>query len=554
MAKEEKIFLKPDDDINEVIEKIKGSKASKVILNIPEGSVLKSSLDNFHTLKRESLQADKDLLIESVDPHIEELADLSKIDSLNPVFGKKEKIVADIIPRSKLQGSSPTKEQKIKNNDFFSGDFKKRKPKKKKSWFSNLFTSSKKKKSKRKTKTKSKKKKGDWINLKWITKRWVSISVTLIVLGSLYFVGFYLLPQADISVNLNDQKLSINESVKVDTNISTTTFNKTGSFSLSIPGEIITSKKNTQMKFEASEERDVERKAKGDVWVYNEYGDESITLVEETRFKRSDGKIYKTDKAITVPPADTSGDTIKPSKIKVSVTASEPGEEYNIEPSSDEKWTIPGFKEAGLTEMYNGFYAQPDGNMTGGLIGYAKDPTEEDIENAKESIRDTLKGLLQSEVLITGASDFRVLDEASEFEILDEDVNREVDKDGKFSVFAKAQARNFVFKGEVLKDSLLEISSDFDYPVNVIEESLNYKNINVDWDKGEMTFDVEGSIIVKPKVNPEEFTADVLGKGKSEIEPIFNEVPNLKSAKVSLWPFWVTEVPMKESKVNITIK
>lgn len=553
MAKEEKIFLKPKDDIEEVIDKVKNSKASKVILNIPEGSVLKSSLDNFHTLKRESLQADKDLLIESVDPHIEELADLSKIDSLNPVFGKKERMVADIIPKSKLEGSSSSKKQQIKNNEFFSGNFKKKKKKKEKSWFSKIFKRSKNKKSKKKKKTKKKSKsKRDWINLKWIAKKWVSITITLLTLGVLYFIGFYILPQAEIMVNINRTEALVDYSVQVNTDISTTTSND-GDFDLTIPGEIIISNKNTQMKFEASEERNVERKAKGDLVIYNKF-EEDIPLVENTRFRSPDGNIYKTDNAITLPAADTSGDSVSPSQVNVSVTAEEAGEDYNINPSSDERWKMPGLQENGFNERYQKTYAIPEGRMTGGLIGYAKDPTDEDINNATESVINTLTNLLKNEVLITGTSDFRVLDEASEFQIIDENVNREVDEDGNFSVFANAEMKNFAFKDQELKKTLFNEASDIKYPVRFIEENLNYENINIDWDNGIMTFDVSGSIYVKPKVDTDEFTSKVLGKGKQEISSVLDSIPDLDNAKVSLWPFWVKSVPLKASKVNITIK
>lgn len=553
MKKEEKIFLKPEDDIDEVVDKIKDSKASKVILNIPEGSVLKSSLDNFHTLKRESLQEDKDLLIESVDPHIEELADLSKIDSLNPVFGKKERMVSDIIPRSKLEGGSSNKKQQIKNNEFFSGDFKKKRKKKTKSWFSKIFKTSKTSKKPKKKKSKSKNKK-DWINLRWIVKKWLPISIALLILGGLYFVGFYILPQAEITINLNETEVPVDQSVRISTDISTTTFDDTGDFDLSVPGEIIISSKNTQMKFEASEERDVERKAKGEVTIYNEYGDESITLVENTRLETPDGRIFLTDQSVTVPPAVVEGDDITPSTVEVSVTASEAGQDYNINPSSDEEWSIPGFREAGLTAMYEGFYAIPDGEMTGGFIGYTQDPTEDDIENATQSVRDTLRSMLENEVLITGASDFRILDEASEFQVIDENVNREVDESGNFSVFGQAQIRNFAFKGEEFKKSLFDASSDIDYPVIFTEEDFNYDNIEIDWDNGVMTFDVEGFIYVKPKIDTDSFTSEILGKGKQDIRSTLDTLPNLKSAKVSLWPFWVKTVPNSENKVNITIK
>ena len=108
MKSEKKIFLDQHDDLDVVVDRLIKTQAHIVILNLPRDSVLGTSLDNFHVLKRESVTAGKELFIESVDDHVLELASLAKLRATNPIFKRNERIVSDILPKFKERRESPS--------------------------------------------------------------------------------------------------------------------------------------------------------------------------------------------------------------------------------------------------------------------------------------------------------------------------------------------------------------------------------------------------------------------------------------------------------------
>lgn len=124
----------------------------------------------------------------------------------------------------------------------------------------------------------------------------------------------------------------------------------------------------------------VSQKAAGQITIYNNFSSANQPLVTSTRFETKDGKIYKLDKAVTVP--GLKGGT--PGTITVSVTAEAGGEDYNI-PATD--FTIPGFKGGA---KYTKIYGKSTSPMTGGLIGDQPVVTADDKTKAEQVLKDSL--------------------------------------------------------------------------------------------------------------------------------------------------------------------
>lgn len=529
---EEKIFLGSEEGLGTVLIKLSKSEAKKIVLNVPPNSVLRSSADNFHALKREADLTKKEIVIESIDPYIEELAEASKLESINPVFGKKENFVADIIPPS---GSGETKvgrwdkqKKKEKSYDFIKSYREKmveenpRKP-----FFCFPLP-----------------------NLK-IKTWWTVLLLVVLVVGG-WFLAAKVLPRARMNIVLKKIPVSFEEvSVKASVNA----FNVETDGDLIVPGEVISSTKNMEMKFLSSGKDRVERRATGEVYIFNEYSSVPQVLVATTRLLTPDGKIYRLNDRVIVPGAQVVGGKLSPSKIKVKVTAYKAGEDYNINPDLNEKWTIPGFKEAGLMDRYRGFYAKPAGPMEGGFVGIRSIPTDEDITKAKEEIRKNLEKTLSSQIIMVNSPEFKILEGASEFRMVEEKINELADEEGKFSVFAAAEMKNFVFKKDDLIKALVKrFLPEIDFELKVLSEKIDYKDIAVDWDKGVMNFVVSGSLIFESKLDADNLKSRFLGKNEVEMRSIILGIPGLEKANISLWPFWVKSVPNNPKKVEITLE
>ncbi len=532
MNKEYKIFLEPGDGSSEAVEKIKKGKGDKIILHIPEDSVLKSSIDNFYAIRDEIALEDKEVLIESVDPYIEEIAERAGLRAINPIFGKEEKFISDIIPRGqnrKLKSEdipefSPEKEEKT--YEFFSAPKKEKKKKEKKEERAIMPVDKK--------------------------KRTLVIAGTFTTLLLIGFLAVNILPKADIEVTLKKSSLSFDETVIASADIHEAVADEEG---ITLPGELLVATKNIEKRFPASGEEEVQRKATGELYIFNEFSSNSQVLVATTRFVSPDGKVFRLDERVTVPGAEVVGGEIFPQKIKVSVTADKAGEEYNIEPDPKKKWTIPGFKEAGLTERYNGFYTKPASSMEGGYSGISKVPTEEDVEKAKKEVEELLKSALKSQITIAHSKDFKTLEGIHRFGIIEMEIDERVDEEDQFSVFAEGEIKTFVFEEETLKETLIrKNASPLDFDFHILESEIEYSEPEVNWDENSITFSVKGSFKVEPKVNEDNLRTQLVGQTESMVKPVLFSIPDLEKARISLWPFWVKKVPDNPKKVNIELK
>ncbi len=533
MDREHKIFLKPEDGVQDAIEKIKKEKRDRVVLHVPEDSVLKSSMDNFYSLKETASSEGKEIVIESVDPNVEELAERAGIKAVNLIFGREEKLISDIIPRGKnrkpesshISEFSPEKAEKT--YEFFNTPRKDRKEKKEKKEKRELMPVDRKKRA-------------------LVT---AGTFVSLVLIG---FIIVNILPKADIEVILKKSSLDFDEVVTASASVYETAVGEDG---IVLPGELLVAVKNVEKKFPASGEEEIEKKAAGEIYIYNEYSSDPQILVATTRFVSPEGKVFRLDEQVTVPGAEIVGGEIFPSEVKASVTADEAGDGYNISADPEDKWTIPGFKEAGLTKRYDGFYAKAAGVMKGGYSGIAQVPTEEDMAKAEEEIKGLLQSALESQIVIAYSENFKVLDGTLEFEITEMDVSDLADDDGNFSVFAEGQARTFVFEEEALKSALIEKNtSPLDFDFRIIESELKYSEPEVDWDGESVTFGIQGSFVVEPDVNEDSLKSQLVGQTEAMIKPVIFSIPNLEKARISLWPFWVKKVPENPKKINIDLK
>ena len=92
-----KILVNKSDEVVIIVEKIIESDEEEVTLSIPRFSHIGESLSNFHLLKREADALDKKVIIESVDDHVIELAEMSGLKAVNPFFAKNKRQFSDIV-------------------------------------------------------------------------------------------------------------------------------------------------------------------------------------------------------------------------------------------------------------------------------------------------------------------------------------------------------------------------------------------------------------------------------------------------------------------------
>ena len=529
------------------MEKIIDAEDNEVVLAVPRFSHIGESLSNFHLLRREADALDKKITIESVDDHVIELAEMAGIPAVNPFFTKNRRQFSDIV--------MPEKKQKGKRQKISTGVFPDEEEEEVKKLFrrdelkENLSDNFDDYKVPEIVLEKSKR---DWGALipKFsmpsfsITRRfWIWVLV-LIVAGGLGFVAVKILPRAKVAIIPQTKDWIYKDSIVTDKSLGMDISK------MIIPNQIFSQTKNVYLKFPASGKRNVEKFAKGMMTVYNSYSSDPQPLVERTRFMSPDGKLFRLVKTTTIPGAKIAEGKIIPSSIDVDVVADQAGPDYNIGPVK--LFTIPGLKG---TPKYQAFYGESKADMTGGFVGEVAYPTADDIKKAKESAKGTLEESLNTELFVKIPKDFKIMDGAKKFKVTEQKADEEADENSQFGIFSEAQLSFIVFKEKDLKDLLnkravQEGGPDFD----VRTSEFTYGLARADFEKGTLSFPVDYKSVLVRKINVEELKNNILGKSEAELKTSIFALPGLKSATVSLWPFWVKKVPKDLEKIEIVIE
>ncbi len=367
----------------------------------------------------------------------------------------------------------------------------------------------------------------------------------LILISGVVYGAITFLPRAEIKISAEKFNWEYIDSITASKNVSSISLvNK------KIPAEVFSQLKNNNLLFPASGKLQIEKKATGKIIIYNAYSSKSQRLIIETRFLAPDGKIFYLTKGITVPGAKIIEGKVVSSSIIAEVVADKSGEEYNIKPV--EYFSIPGFKGSA---KYQGFYAESKESMTGGFIGEAIVPTDEDIKKAKEKNRQILQQAFISFIDLQIPNGFKIIEEAKQFNIIKETVNKETDSVGNFSVFSEAKIVIVVFQEKDAKNLIVafakeELGQEFEPK----EYQLTYGISRTDFDSGRMSFPVDFQGVFWQPINIDEFRESVKSKKEAELRGMVFSLPGVEKVAVSFWPFWVKQVPDDIKRIKVVIE
>lgn len=515
-----KIFTGKNDELSSIAEKIINAEDAEVILNVPRFSKLGESAINFDLLKREADAAGKKLVVESVDENILSLAESVGIASYNPFFrsANNRKTFSDIIPprmdtsRRFSAQTSPEKEPQL---EIYAENEGAAAP-------SELPVRS--------------------VNF---LRRFVLIAALAGLFAASIVLAVKVLPRAEVTIKVREMQWEYSGTVKADKSI--TAFDAEKAI---IPGALFVETKNAQRSFRASGKRFVERKAKGVITIYNAFSSDPQPLVATTRFQTADGKIYRLDKAVTVPGAKIVDGKIAPSSISVSVTADKPGAEYNIGPV--ERFSIPGFKGS---PKFDAFYGSSDKAMEGGFVGEQAYPTEADIAAGKEEVARILEDVLKVSMPQQMPEGYTFLDGAFASRIISQTVNPETDQNGNFSILGAAELASFGFRESDLIAMMRDRARKELYPDVVVKDyEVSYDDVSLSGDRTSLSFRVTlRAMFVRP-IDKQALLQNLLGKSENDAQAVIYSLPGFESGSINFWPFWVRSVPSNSNKVKIIIE
>lgn len=529
---EERIITAPRESVEGLLERITRSKATRIIVSIPRGASVGSSVHHFHALLQEAERLKKEIVVESVDDHTLELASLAKLRAVNPVFKTRERAVTDIVPRSRIgRTSAPSSavDAGISHTPVDTYDV---------SDASTAYQSPSLHRIDGDNAPRSPRRiKGKII--------WSVVALITLFIG--YELVFYILPRATVTLEVKKYPVTIQETITVSGKTSTVS---TSTTPIVIPGELLVSRRTIEKTFTASGREAVTTRSAGTLTVVNTFNSTPQTLVANTRFESPEGKVFRLVERVTVPGTSTVQGTVTPGRVSVRVVADEPGSTYNV--ASSTGWRIPGFQG---TPKYVAFFAEAPLPMTGGASGERGAPTTAELAAARKEVGTALSEALEGELRITLDGSLTLIPGATLFTLTRDEVHVTPSGENTFSVFQEGELRAFVFRAETVRSAIASrvrgtIPSEF----AVRTATIRYGTPTVDSAGQSLTVSVEGSMLFEPEMNESAVISTILGANEEKLKTVITSLPGVERARAALWPFWVTNVPNVARRVTITIQ
>jgi len=538
MKKVVKINIKKTDELPVIAEQVFSAEADEIVLVVPKFSKLAESIDNLKFLKGGLVKNNKTLSFESVDDQLVSLAIKVGFAAENPFFSKApESLDLDLDDNQQETKSEkePAVPEEVENDDKELEENVSKSENKAHQIFKEVeqeldrsFDPGPKK-------------------IRFPSARKVGLMpiLALFLIGIGIWTAVKILPQAEVKIITKKTPWEFQGEIIIDKRAVAIDLQD-----LKIPGQVFTQRKNGELRFTATEKKLVKRKATGRVTIYNSHSTKPQQLVATTRFQTDDGKVFRINKGVMVPGAKRVDGKLVPSSITTAITADQPGESYNVGPVK--KLNIPGFKR--FPDKYAGFYGEFKESLSGGLIGNTYLPNKKDLAAGKEKSIATLKSSLEMTLKSQVPDDFKILEGATQVVIIKERLGNEVDENNKFPVFIEIEASVMGFREKDLLAALkYQIAKDVGKEYSLKSYKIAYDLKKADLDSNKLFLDIDFSATLIKPINEKKLRQQIVGKSESDLKASIFGLPGLENAQVSLWPFWVSKVPHKQSKIKISI-
>jgi len=379
-------------------------------------------------------------------------------------------------------------------------------------------------------------------------RKWYAFIGLLIVIGAV-FIYFSSQPFVVVAVTPKSEIKDINLLVTAgiegaETDITYTLLEEKEEVSFSIP---------------STGSKDIDRRAQGQIVIFNSFDQKSQRLTERTRFEGTGGKIFRISNAVNVPGYTIKSGKIVPGSVEVTVYADATGAEYNIGYSD---FTIPGLK--GNATQFAKIVARSKTEMAGGFSGKIKLYDEAQLlkeKTAREKLFvESLTKKIQEKIPVETTLFSKAVDISFSYDVNDRGEENKP-AESLVEVIMKGTIRGVLFKTNDLNILLaknvypeekgtIEVEKLSDLTVAFSQEdALSQKTL------GNLTFTLTGKTRFAWVIPDESIKKTLAGtpKDSASYKEIFkSRFSTIISARVeSFKPFWIRHFPNDPSKITI---
>ncbi len=559
------IYVEIDEEVASLYDRVKHLSQKTIYLVVPRKAILFQSLVNLKLLKTQFETAEKKLILVTTDPTGKHLAEqlglevaarveVEKIEASAAEEGPEMQIRPIQARRNEVLRESPKRvmEKKTTISEFiqaFRLEHKTRKKEKGGVSASSYFTRAPR-------------------------KFW---SLLLVVsVGLFLLIGYIALPGATLLIRpaFSDLDYTVNVTL-ADKHLNQTLLLQNKPHILA--SETVTTVAKQTTVFNTTSQEFYGKTASGKVTIMNT-AEEPWEFKTGTRLKTADGLIFRIPESVTVPAAtaDPQGVAV-PGRLVVTVKADpfdslgKPvGERGNVGPSH---FIFPGLEKKDQARLWG----ESTAPMSGGTTEYRRIVKTEDIEAAKQQIKDhlieaakeELRGSLDSQNQLNHTH-LVLLDDRRylKTELLDLRLSEDLlgSSRDKFEVFAKIQAEGVAYDLDQLFAILKkEIQNRVHPDMQIREESLSLDNVHytvIDEDPVsgliKLTVNLKGieEFVIDPAKDAGQRLGDriknkVLGMSVADAKTLINNFPEVDAVEIKTWPFWITTLPRLPENIQI---
>jgi len=379
------------------------------------------------------------------------------------------------------------------------------------------------------------------------TKKFFYGLVLLLVFSFGFMKVSALFSSALVKITPVREKVSINDSF-----IASLNNNKEGE---GVSFKVMKVEESESLSINAQKSEKVSNKAYGEIYIYNNYSSSAQTLIAGTRFETVNGKIYKINKAVTVPGKKIVNGKMTPGSLLVTVYASAPGEEYNIGLSD---FTLPGLKGG---SRYTEVYARSKGLIKGGYVGEMKIVSKEEVSQAKIKLAKSLNEKLLAKAKTQVPEGYILYEDAIFAELSDNSSELGTKSEGNkvtltmkgilsCAIFPEKELAQMIAKKKITNLQNDDVHSDSlkDLIFKVVGKSgVNLKDNKV------FSFKLEGDAEIVWNLDVKDFKQNLAGLSKYKYQEIFSKYPMVEKAETIFSPSWSSVFPTDLEKISIEI-
>ena len=375
-------------------------------------------------------------------------------------------------------------------------------------------------------------------------KKSIFAAAILVIIAGIFIYGTVSY-SASVNITLQHADISLQDK----------TFTAVANDPANIPFQIMSLSEEQSANIQATGEKQVNAKATGKITIYNSFGSQPQTLIKNTRFQTSDGRVFRIDQTISVPGRKSVGGKSVPGSVEASVFADVSGVDGNIGPSN---FTIPGLKG---TPKYSKFSAKSLSNTTGGAQGTVKVVSDDDVLKARTELTAALKQKLATEADAEHPKGTTLFPSA-EFYTFTEVLDNSAANTGsnvKFTLKGKLDA--VLFDSVALAKQVVLTNGAVSESEKV--EINNIGALTFAWQKNMSTapqstdtlqFTLNGNAHTVWVIDTELLKNKLTGVKYSEYKKVLSLFPGIEKVTVSILPFWKSSFPTDKTRIHVTTK